>query len=231
MRIAPNHLTFTDAQAWKDIYGHRVGADSSIPELPKAEVFYRLNRLLPTQIINSDREEHQRLRRALAHGFSDKALRDQEVMITRHVDLLIKRLGDLCDGGKKPMDMAKWYNWTTFDIIGDLVFAQDFGGLKNADYHPFVSRIFGTVRVGAKFSGLSYLGLKPLVAKLQLLAPMTKNLRSLMDQMAKRLQDRLDAGAERPDLIEGLIKRKEEWVRNHFRTLPFAPIELYVTRS
>jgi len=55
--------------------------------------------------------------------------------------------------------MAKWYNLTTFDVIGDLVFAQSFGCLGNSEYHPWVSTIFSSVREGAKATGPSYLGL------------------------------------------------------------------------
>jgi cytochrome P450 len=47
------------------------------------------------------------------------------------------------------MDMLKWYNFTTFDIIGDLVFGEPFHCLDNSDYHPWVSMIFAGIRAGA----------------------------------------------------------------------------------
>jgi cytochrome P450 len=78
VRIGPKHLSFTDPRAWKDIYGHRVGADSSeAVEMPKTDTFNRSIEM-PTSILNADREEHQRTRRALAHGFSDGSMRQQE---------------------------------------------------------------------------------------------------------------------------------------------------------
>lgn len=42
--------------------------------------------------------------------------------------------------------MTKWYNWTTFDIIGDLAFGEPFGCLQDASYHPWVSLVFGSIK-------------------------------------------------------------------------------------
>lgn len=42
--------------------------------------------------------------------------------------------------------MTQWYNWTTFDIIGDLVFGEPFGCLQDTCYHPWVSMILGSVK-------------------------------------------------------------------------------------
>lgn len=42
--------------------------------------------------------------------------------------------------------MTKWYNWTTFDVIGDLAFGEPFGCLENSSYHPWVSLVFGSVK-------------------------------------------------------------------------------------
>ncbi len=212
VRVGPDFLTFTDARAWKDIYGHHTGPDVVHPELSKAPVFYARSPGL-SNIINADREEHARLRRALAHGFSDKALRDQEPMLKRHVDLLIEQLEEQCDGGKTPMDMEKWYNWTTFDIIGDLVFAQDFGGLKNTSNSPFIQLIFDSARGLGTVYALRYLGFGFVLTTLTKLG-ISKGFKAISDDIGARLKKRMERTDDRPDLIEGLLKRKEEWVRD-----------------
>ena len=84
VRIGPNHLSFTNPQAWKDIYGSRPDG-----EMPEATLFTRPVRGVPTSVLNADHEEHQRLRRALAHGFSDSSMRQQESTINKYVSLLI----------------------------------------------------------------------------------------------------------------------------------------------
>ena len=69
VRIAPNHLSFTDPAAWRDIYGHLVGHKSGAQEMRKTTEFSRTIDDIPTSILNADREEHGRVRRALARGF------------------------------------------------------------------------------------------------------------------------------------------------------------------
>lgn len=71
-------------------------------------------------------------RRNLNPGFSEKAVRAQESIIMGYVDLLMKRLHENCHD---PVDMVKWLNATTFDIIGDLTFGESFGSLETSHIH------------------------------------------------------------------------------------------------
>lgn len=208
VRIGPNHLSFTDPQAFKDIYGHRLGGG---PEMSKTDVFSRTIRAVPTSILNADREEHGRVRRALAHGFSDSSMRQQESMIVEYVDLLVQRLHEECDNGKRVLNMEEWYNWTTFDIVGNLVFGQAFGSLKSTKYHPWIVFIMRSIRVGAILVAMEYIGLGILVQlmfKFTSLGPI-KEMRQYTDDM---LTSRLSMEEGQDDLFEGLVKRREEWV-------------------
>ncbi|KAI0013292.1 putative cytochrome P450 [Xylariaceae sp. FL0662B] len=209
VRVGPNHLSFTDPRAWKDIYGHRVGTESNMTEMPKAATFNRVLRHVPTSIINADREEHSRLRRALSHGFSDNAMREQEPMIMKYVNLLLDRLHQECDHGKKGLNMEAWYNWTTFDVVGDLVFGQSFRCLENIHYHPWIEFIFGSVRYGAVLVAITYMGWGDLV---QLIfkagGGAVKRVRRYTDEM---VTSRLDMEKQRDDLFEGLVKRRDDW--------------------
>ncbi|KAI4870708.1 putative cytochrome P450 [Hypoxylon rubiginosum] len=209
VRIGPGHLSFTDPRAWKDIYGHRVGAESSAAEMSKAPTFNRVVRHIPPSIINADREEHSRFRRALSHGFSDSAMRQQEPMIAQYIDLLLKRLHEECGEGKTKLNVEAWYNWTTFDIVGNLVFGQSFHCLENVNYHPWIEFIFRSVRFGAVMVAMTYVGLGDLV---QILVKLGRNavlrVRKYTDDMVRA---RLAMEKERDDLFEGLVKRREEW--------------------
>jgi hypothetical protein len=64
----------------------------------------------------------------LNHGFSDKGLRDQEPRVMKYVGLLIERLRDHSKDG--PVDISTWYNFTTFDIMGELAFGESFSVLE-----------------------------------------------------------------------------------------------------
>ena len=60
--------------------------------------------------------DHSRMRRVLAHAFSEKAMREQEPIIQEYVNLLMKSLHEVAEKG--PLDMVSWYEPVTFDIIG-----------------------------------------------------------------------------------------------------------------
>ncbi|KAI1305687.1 cytochrome P450 [Xylaria venustula] len=207
VRIAPNELAFSSPQAWRDIYGHKkLGQE----EFPKYEGTYKIFKHLPTSIINSDREEHGALRRQLSHGFSDRSMREQEPIIGSYVDLFISRLKDL---SKKDSihNMREWYNFATFDIIGDLSLGSDggFGCLQNSNYHPWIQLINLSVRQSGIIQGLNHLGsfiLWPIqwASKSGLLAD-TKHRSIVYEKVGQRMQ-----GGERPDFLEGLIRRKDE---------------------
>lgn len=214
VRITPNELAFSSPAAWKDIMGHRKGAEE---EMGKFMKFYRVNEMDPTDIVNSDREEHGMLRRQLAHGFSDKSMRDQEPIITQYVNLLLQRLHENCQGGDRPVDMMMWYNLTTFDIVGDLAFGEPFGCLANSSYHPWIKMIFGSARAGTVLQTAGYF---PFVKKLlMMLVPKSviEQYKSHKELSKQKLLRRMELGYDRPDLIEGLIKKKDEWVSERDR--------------
>jgi cytochrome P450 len=108
----------------------------------------------PKSIITADDAGHARYRRLLAHAFSDKALRSQEPLLLGYVDLLIKRLYKTGDGGNNQLDMVKWYNFTTFDLIGELSFGESFHGLDNSAYHPWVNTMFGGIKINSYFNAM-----------------------------------------------------------------------------
>ncbi|KAK7432902.1 hypothetical protein QQZ08_000373 [Neonectria magnoliae] len=127
VRIAPNNLSFINPQAWKDIYAHKKTRDL---EMIKDPEFYVRNPDAPT-IVNGNREEHARYRRLYSPGFSARSLREQEPLIQGYVNMFINGLGRACEHGETPVDMVQWFNWVTFDIIGDLAFGEPFGCLEN----------------------------------------------------------------------------------------------------
>lgn len=66
--MAPDELSFTSAEAWKEIMGHR--KDSS-DENAKDVVF---SAGWENTILGANRDDHRRYRRILSNGFSAKAM-------------------------------------------------------------------------------------------------------------------------------------------------------------
>ena len=92
------------------------------------------------------------MRRLLSHAFSDAALREQEQLITQYLDLLIEKLHEQIVGtAQGKIDFVRWYNFTTFDILGDLCFDESFGALRNGQYHSWVANIFKSMKIARMF--------------------------------------------------------------------------------
>jgi len=202
VRIAPDELAFADPAAWKDVMG------SEFEKWPK---FYRpVAGLGTTDIVFSSRQEHGLLRRQLAHGFSDRSMREQQPLIGQHINLLMQRLREKCGNGTEALNLADWYNFTTFDVIGDLAFGESFGCLENSDYHPWVKAIFELGFVGTFFqAACHYPLLQSLILSLVPKSAMKRREQHLEFTRAK-LRKRMDLGQDRPDLIESLLKKKDE---------------------
>jgi len=208
VRVAPDELAFADSSAWKDIMGHRPHGE----EMSKWEKFYRpVPGMSDTDIIFSNREEHARLRRQLAHGFSEKSMRDQQPLISKYIDLLIQRLRENGNGGTKALNMTDWYNFATFDVIGDLAFGESFGCLSSSDYHPWVKANFQLAYVGTFLqAACHYPALQRLI--LSFVPESAKREREQHLEFTRaKLQRRMELEPGRPDLMEGLLKKKEEW--------------------
>ncbi|KAI0457256.1 cytochrome p450 monooxygenase [Xylaria acuta] len=202
VRIAPHELAFTDSQAWKDIYGHH-----NSYEMAKDDSFYRpMGRHVADTIVSADRQHHSLLRRQLSHGFSDRSMQAQEPIFREYVDLFIQRLAERADG--KPVDMKAWLNFTTFDVIGNLAFGSDFGCLANSRYHPWVEAITGNLRDGASMRACLQFIPPSLVFRLNQLG-IFKGRKAHMAYTKDKLRSRMEMDAERPDFIEGLLKKRD----------------------
>lgn len=212
VRIAPDELAFSHPDAWKDIMGHKNGE----AEMSKADWFYRpLDE--PRHIVNEDIHQHKLLRRQMAHGFSERSMRDQEPMIRKYVNMFLKGLHE--NSAKGPVVISDWFNFTTFDIIGDLAFGESFGCLEGSHYDDWIQGIFQGAYLGSFLQALSFVpSLKAFLLSLvpKSMAEAQQKHKTLTK--AKMLR-RMAIKEERPDLIEGLLKKKDELVS--FVPFPF----------
>ncbi|KAJ4145123.1 hypothetical protein LMH87_003982 [Akanthomyces muscarius] len=195
VRIAPNILSFNHPDALKDLRGHRKAGE---PEHSKDPVSIRFN---PDNIVGSNREHHTRFRRALAHGFSSQAMLEQEPTFRLYVDQLFARLQENCSNGAVAVDLAKWYTFTAFDMIGDLAFGESFGCLESSTYHPWVALAFESLKSLAFLIEIGrYPNMDVLLKRLLpggLLSKFAKN----KELSTAKVQKRLDSGSNRPDFI------------------------------
>ena len=113
-------------------------------------------------IINAPQHHHARLRRAIAPAFSQKALKEQEHMLQNYVDQLMFRLKETC--GEGPQDLMSWYNYCTFDMMGDMSFGEPFGCLRDGQNHAWVDLIFSSIKSYPWYQLFLYYQLMPIAA-------------------------------------------------------------------
>jgi cytochrome P450 len=202
VRIAPDELSFIDSEAWKAIYGTRVGHGQKA----KDSRFYVPTIENAPSIIMSNDADHSRFRRLLSHAFSDASLRGQEPIIKSYVDLLMQRLRENIDNGTSVVNMVAWYNFTTFDIIGDLAFGEPFDCLKNSTYHKWVSIIFGSTKYGVysnvsrRLPGSKYI--LPYITPKRIVAQRNTHLALTREKVHRRIEKSND----RADFFGNILK-------------------------
>ncbi|KAG9251084.1 cytochrome P450 ClCP1 [Emericellopsis atlantica] len=204
VRISPDQLAFAHPQAWKDIMGHQT------TEMPKYKNYYSPVAGTPQHIVNAEREEHAALRRALSHGFSERSIRDQQTIIKPYIDLLIERLHQKCDNGVTTQDMVMWYNYTMFDVIGDLSFGESFGCLESGEYHPWVRSFFNLAQTGTYLYGASWW---PTLQKMIIRSIPKKSIQEQIQMYMMAVQKtkkRMDMVETRADFAQALLDRRDK---------------------
>lgn len=81
-----------------------------------------------------DKDLHRARRQNWSEAFSDKALRGYEERMKGYRAKLMSRIGDHADSGSL-VDVNKWFNFFTFDVMGDLAFGSSFGMLETSEQH------------------------------------------------------------------------------------------------
>ena len=108
VRLAPNELSFIEADAWFDIYGHRPGH----PEFTKNPIWTEKTPNGKYSVINASQNDHMRQRKILNHAFSPQALTAQESLMQGYIDLLIERIQK-----QENTNITDWITYCTFDIV------------------------------------------------------------------------------------------------------------------
>jgi cytochrome P450 len=201
IRVSPNHLAFCHPDAMNDLSSHRKAGQL---ENGKEEA---RNLSVPHSIIGASRSDHTRMRKSMINGFSQQAMIDQQPLIQVYIDKLFERFEEASARGEK-IDAVAWYNYTTFDIIGDLAFGEPFGCLQESTYHPWVDLIFKSIKSIAFDSSFRRMGI--LYDFLLLFAP-----KSMMDKFKQhkelseeKVRKRLSIDTDRKDFMTSMVSRK-----------------------
>ncbi|KAI1391262.1 cytochrome P450 [Hypoxylon trugodes] len=204
VRTSPNELSFINPAQWKEIYGHKPPGHL---EFSKDEKYHSGIKGGPL-ILNADRHYHQYIRKLLIHGFSEKALREQEPVMQRYISVLFQKLQEISRNGTAPIDILSWYDFMTFDLVGFLTFGESFDCLTNSRLHKWIEVFFSFAKLLAfsqAIARLPFLVQTPL--KLWAIPTSVKSDISTLQQLnTEKIKHRLEHESDVPDFMDKLIE-------------------------
>ncbi|KAL2836479.1 cytochrome P450 [Aspergillus pseudoustus] len=146
VRLGPTELSITDPLAIKSLY-------SSQAKVTKGPWYTVLEPRVSLQMVR-DKKEHARRRKVWDQGFSSRALRDYEPRVSRYTDQLIAAIGR---NPGAPMNVATWFNYYSFDVMGDLAFGASFNMLIDGKDAYILKKLHGDMKSIGLFSHLTWL--------------------------------------------------------------------------
>lgn len=132
VRVAPNFVSVNTERGLHDIYGHgkRIKKADFYNAFPAIKGVYNTHNVI-------DKFVHGRKRRVLSQAFSDNALKAMEDVMLLHVRQLCAALAgensqQHQEKGNTVWNMADWFSYLTYDVMGELCFGKSFDMLVSS---------------------------------------------------------------------------------------------------
>ncbi|KAF5024600.1 hypothetical protein F66182_3363 [Fusarium sp. NRRL 66182] len=224
VRIGPNHIGLDGVVGWPEVHGHRPPGEEEFSK-KRGHAFQGDH----ASLTGAPTIDHRRMRRHFSNAFSRASLAQQETVLVHHVDLLVQCLAQPASLGL-PVDMVDWFNFATFDIIGDLTVSESFGCLKNNGYHPWIHSIFSSIRGVALNRFFGYFPFLKAAVKMSGLSSDIKTDSQVRNYSREMVQARMRYGErkvdERNDIVSWMLKDglKGEKVMSEQEILTTTPV-------
>jgi len=127
--------------------------------------------------------------------------------IQSFVQQLVTGLNEATETGGY-IDILAWYSWTTFDMIGDLAFGESFHCLEQKRTDPWISAVYGSIKIVLFMSTVNRYYLEPLI---NYLTPkkLIKEREHNLSRGFLQIQKRLAAGTNRGDFWDSVIEKSD----------------------
>lgn len=151
-------------------------------------------------MLTASHENHARVRRLFSPAFSERSLKKQEPLFRKYADLLMYKLSEVGEDGKKPVDLTQLLNFTTFDVMAELCFGENLGLLAKNEYSPWVRSIFESLKMLPIAAIINYYPiLNALFTRFEPKA-VTEQRRTHCKHSEERVDKRLEEGSKQPDV-------------------------------
>lgn len=189
VRMGTNNLVFSDIETFGQVLGQ-----SSKPCLKDPAIYDGLSATGEVNVLNAtDRHQHARLRRLIAHSFSVKSLLESEDFIRQKVDEYVSIFRDR-DG--QTVDLLERTYELFLDIVSQLSFGESFDCLsgKTPTAHRDVQAFFTVVPAMSMAPVLRYLPIKAFREGLKGLGRLQEFSRAHVAAYMARSADKSDFG-------------------------------------
>ncbi|KAL8634030.1 hypothetical protein Q9189_000276 [Teloschistes chrysophthalmus] len=153
VRLSPNELSFGSVESWKAIYVDK-------PIAIKAGFYDAFSAGFTRKDIGSERDpqKHNEMKRMLSPAFSQRSLLEQESIIGGVIDQFVRVIGEKAPPSSKGINMTKWYEMTSFDILGEMAFGESFHSLDTGKPHFWAEIIVDHLYFITVFDNLRRIG-------------------------------------------------------------------------
>jgi cytochrome P450 len=135
-------------------------------------------------------------------------------LLATHIGLLVSKLNEHAEQGL-PIDMSKYFEFTTSDIIGDFCYADSFGQLRSGEQDSFIGGMHKYIPFTVRLHPLLNLltrgalsGLLPLLVKV--LHKIGVDPKKMMNKIDERVKRRIDMGTDQKDMMTHVIEHISE---------------------
>ncbi|KAF2191204.1 cytochrome P450 [Zopfia rhizophila CBS 207.26] len=204
VRIAPDEISFINPKVWKDVYGYGTKDSRMAAGSLPTKHWHRYGNPVnghPSLLHTRGDQAHAQTRRLFSPAFSDRALKLQEPLFQKYVNLLIHKLKEgIEEDPERKFDMVRMYNFTTFDVMGDLTFGEPLHMLSNAEYDPWVRIIFGSIKFGSRLSIIHFYPILHHAFKTLVPESFAKKRMEHAKFSEERVTKRLESGSDNADI-------------------------------
>jgi cytochrome P450 len=104
------------------------------------------------------------------------------------------------------INVVDWYNFTTFDIMADLTFGEPLHLLDRSKYSPWVSAVFGSIKMGTAQQVFRTLPFIETILNKTIPKSVVEKRRLHMSNSVDRVNKRLAVKTDRPDIWTYILR-------------------------
>ncbi|KAH0835259.1 Tryprostatin B 6-hydroxylase [Fonsecaea pedrosoi] len=189
VRIGPNELSIVHPDAMKVVHG-------SASKCSKG-TWYDSTPALTSMHSTRSRYFHDLRRRSWAKGFTAQALRDYEPRVKLFTQSLTQQIAARTG---QPLNASQWFNYYSFDVMGDLAYGKSFDMLETGGSHWAIDLLN---------EGIYYMGTLGHVTWAVILFTyvpiLNRKFRQFLAFCEKMIDDRVATGSESQDISSWII--------------------------